>query len=137
MTSKIKKTTNTDVVVAKKTTANVANETPNVVTASGAVLVKKTNVPWRRKFYFVDEKVYAETEELRKTKASQIQLMLKSMVETKKISAETSAMGDKICSDAIAGGLKTKISPPVLFAYYRKDMEQLGLVFAGYNMTQA
>lgn len=116
--------------------ADVTSTEAPVVTSKGKRLVKRTNVPWRRKYYFLDEAKYAETEEVRKTKASQIQLMLKYMAENGLTDVDHANQGDAICSGAIAKGyVKTKINPPVLFAYYRKDMEQLGLVFAGYNIV--
>lgn len=136
-TAKIAKSPKTE-KPAKKTVANVANETPVVATTSGVQLTKRTNIPWRRKFYFLDADKYAETEEDRKKVASQIQLMLKYMAENGLTSVESSQDGTHICTGAVDKGyVKTKINPPVLFAYYRKDMEKFGLTFAGYNVNAA
>lgn len=103
---------------------------------TGKRLVKNTNLPWKRKFYYLDQLTYEiRMEEVRKA-PTQVQLILKSMLEEGTVDEESSEMGVTICSAAIANGLKTKIEPHVLFAYYRKDMEELGLVFAGYNVDK-
>lgn len=148
-----KKNTNTTTVVTETNTPETNNLVPvNVVLptvsednylndmAAAPAKVKKftkrTNVPWQRKYYYLDMVKYAETEEIRRKKASQIQLMLKYMAENELTEENKAKQGDAICSGAIEKGyVKTKINPPVLFAYYRKDMEQLGLVFAGYNIA--
>lgn len=100
-------------------------------------LVKNTNVPWRRKYYFVDVEKYTEVQEELKGVASQVQLMLKYMVEHGMTSADMSEQGGTIAGGAInTGYVKSKIEPEVLFAYYRAKMEQYGLVFAGYNLDK-
>lgn len=122
-------------VVETKAVANVANNEPVVATTKGLRLVKRTNLPWRRKYYYLDPIRYVETESERKQVASQIQLMLKYMAEKGLTNVESARQGSTICAGAIETGyVRTKIDPPVLFAYYRKDMERLGLVFAGYNI---
>ena len=118
-----------EMIEANKTAAK-----QDVAEAKGKRLVKNTNIPWRRKFYFINVRAYELKAELVKKAPNQVQLMLKSMVEAGTVDAESSQMGTTIASAAIAAGLKTKIEPHVLFAYYRKDMERLGLEFAGYNM---
>lgn len=97
-------------------------------------LVKRTNIPWRKKFYYLDLDRYSEMSDAVKKSATQVQLILKSMADHKLTDPEASEMGVTICSKAIADGMKTKIEPHVLFAYYRSTMEDLGLVFAGYNL---
>lgn len=104
------------------------------VAKTGKKLVKNTNIPWKRKYYFVDVRKYELNGPSVAKAPSQVQLILKSMIENGMIDVENTAMGVDIVSAAIRGGLKTKIEPHVLFAYYRKDMEKLGLVFAGYNL---
>ena len=99
-------------------------------------LVKRTNIPWRRKFYFLDLDRYNEQSEAVKKSATQVQLILKSMITHGLTSEGSSEMGATICSKAIADGMQTKIMPNVLFAYYRSEMEHLGLVFAGYNIDR-
>lgn len=98
-------------------------------------LIKNTNIPWRRKFYFLDVEAYEENREKLKKSASQVQLMLKYMYDYNVTSVNEAAQGKDIASAAIAKGyIKTKIEPHVLFAYYRSTMERYGLVFAGYNI---
>ena len=117
--------------------ANVANNEVKVVAKkNGKTLVKRTNVPWRRKYYYLDVAKFEEMSAERKKSANQIQIMLQHMFDKKITDADTSMMGTDICAGAIENGLKTKINPPVLFAYYRADMERLGLVFAGYNLDK-
>ncbi len=100
-------------------------------------LVKNTNLPWRRKYYYVDVERYEETAEERKKVASQVQLMLKFMIDREMVDADSAEQGVTIAGQAInTGAVKSKIEPHVLFAYYRKTMEQYGLVFAGYNLDQ-
>jgi hypothetical protein len=97
-------------------------------------LVKRTNIPWRRKFYFLDMDNYLAREDAVKKAPTQVQLILKSMVARETTSVDNSEMGDMICQNAIADGLKTKITPRVLYAYYARTLEDLGVVFAGYNL---
>ena len=93
---------------------------------------KSGNTPWRRKFYFVPSTV-TEHEEFSKA-PNQVQLMLKAAIAAGLTSAETAAQGATIAQTAIDQGMATKIDPAVLFAYYRKKMEVLGLVFAGHAL---
>lgn len=98
-------------------------------------LVKNTNIPWRRKYYFLDvERYEANKEELNKV-AGQARLILKFMYENDFTGIDAAAQGETIAEAAIAKGyIKTPIEPKALFAYYRRVMEQYGLVFAGYNL---
>ncbi len=107
---------------------------------SGKRLVKNTNIPWKPKFYYLDNDKYNEVKtsgELAKA-PMQVQLMLKSMVVQEMFEAEMAEQGGSIAGYAINKGLvKTSIEPHVLFAYYRSKMEKLGLVFAGYDVDSA
>lgn len=99
-------------------------------------VVKRTNMPWRRKFYHLDLAKYGEKAEEVKKSPNQVQLILRYMAENDMTSVESTKTGPDICGAAVASGfIKTKIDPPVLFAYYRKDMEALGLTFDGYNVA--
>lgn len=100
-------------------------------------LVKNTNIPWRRKYYYLDLDAYAECKEELNKVASQVQLMLKYMYDANMTSSDDAEQGITIAGAAINNGyVKSKIEPHVLFAYYRKTMEQYGLVFAGYNIDK-
>lgn len=115
--------------------ANTESVKEEKTVAKGKKYVKNTNLPWKRKYYYLDVRAYELKGPSVAQAPNQVQLLLKSMVAAGFTSPENSAMGTTIASTAIAaGGLKTKIEPHVLFAYYRKDMERLGLIFAGYNM---
>lgn len=117
--------------------ANVESVKEDKAASKGRKLVKKTNLnlPWRRKYYYINVRVYELKAELVATMPSQVQLMLKSMIAEGTVDEENAEMGTAIASAAISrGGLKTKIEPHVLFAYYRSKMERVGLVFAGYNL---
>lgn len=129
-------TKSTKKTAAKKTAADVTKTETPVVSTKGKRLVKRTNVPWRRKYYFLDVAKFEENSEAVKKAPNQVQIILRHMFDKKITDVDASLMGTDICSGAIENGLKTKINPPVLFAYYRADMERLGLVFAGYNMDK-
>lgn len=82
---------------------------------------------YRMKFYYVDAKSYGKsTEELSKA-PNQVRIMMKHFAENFN-SPEKAAQGRIMCQSAIEkGGLKTVIEPHILFAYYRKKMEEFGL----------
>jgi hypothetical protein len=92
------------------------------------------NTPWRPKLYFVPENITEATDFAKLP--NQVQLMLKSAVNHGFVDADNSANGTAIASAAIKDGMRTKIDPAALFAYYRKRMETVGLVFAGYATKQ-
>lgn len=95
------------------------------------------NTPWARKFYYVSLPAYdqAKTEGRVAKAPMQVQLLLKFMVERGISDARQAQQGVSIATVAVSTGfVKTVIEPHVLFAYYRSKMEQLGLVFAGYNV---
>lgn len=117
--------------------SNVESVKSDVAASKGKKLTKNTNLnlPWQRKYYYLNVRAYELRKEIVAKAPAQVQLILKSMIEEGIVDEENTAMGVDIASAAISrGGLKTKIEPKVLFAYYRKDMEKLGLTFAGYNL---
>lgn len=95
---------------------------------------KSGNTPWRAKFYFVPAEVLDHPDFSKAP--NQVQLMLKAAIARGYTDAENSAQGAAIASAAVEAGMSTKIDPAVLFAYYRRRMEALGLVFAGYSVTR-
>lgn len=95
------------------------------------------NAPWQRKYYYLSVPDYqeAKTDGRLAKSPMQIQLMLKYMLEAGVTSPAKAATGTSVSQQAVAKRyLVTKIEPHVLFAYYRKKMDALGLTFAGYNM---
>lgn len=107
----------------------------------GKVRRKPTNLntPWQRKYYYVNEAAYeaAKANGLVAKAPMQVQLILKFMIKTGIVSYKQSQQGSSIASVAVStGALVTIIEPHVLFAYYRKKMEILGLTFAGYNVGE-
>jgi hypothetical protein len=85
---------------------------------------------WRIKQYYIDLKAYeASKAELSKA-PNQVQIMVNHFA-TKFNEPSTAAQGRIMCQSSIdEAGLKTVIEPHVLFAYYRKTMEQFGLRLA-------
>lgn len=82
---------------------------------------------WRIKEYYVDRKVYDKTNDLLAKSPNQVQIMMKHFYENFNDPGKAS-QGRVMCQSAIdKGGLKTVIEPAVLFAYYRKKMEEFGL----------
>lgn len=102
-----------------------------IVETKVAKVENETQAPakkgWRIKEYWVDPKAYkAATEELSKA-PNQVRIMMKHFAENFN-KVENAAQGRVMCQSAIdQGGLKTVIEPAVLFAYYRKKMEEFGL----------
>lgn len=82
---------------------------------------------WRIKRYYVDAKAYAEAQAELAKAPNQVQIMMKHFAES--FGDEGKAdQGRVLCQSAIdKAGLKTVIEPHVLFAYYRKRMEEYGL----------
>lgn len=91
------------------------------------VVVDTKKKGWRIKAYFINVKVYeANKAELAKA-PNQVQIMVNHFAATF-VGEAHAAQGRVMCQSAIDnGGLKTVIEPHVLFAYYRKTMEQFGL----------
>lgn len=86
-----------------------------------------TKKGWRIKQYYVNLKVFKETEDLLKDAPNQVRIMMQHFASNFN-SPETAAQGKVLCQSAIDNNsLKTVIDPAVLFAYYRKYMEQFGL----------
>lgn len=101
------------------------NETPVTVNETSAPAKKG----WRTKSYYVNLEKFNEpsTVELLAKSPNQVRIMMKHFSE-KFNNSETAAQGRVMCQSAIdEGGLKTVIEPHILFAYYRKHMEQFGL----------
>lgn len=90
---------------------------------------KSGNVPWQRKFYFVNPDAVDHPEFSKAP--NQVQLILKAAIAAGYVDAEHSAQGAVLAGEAISQGMSTKIDPAVLFAYYRRRMEALGLVYSG------
>lgn len=83
---------------------------------------------YRIKAYWVDPKVYAAAKAEVDKAPNQVRIM---MAHFAKIAdkEDKAAQGKILCQAAIDdGGLKTVIDPAVLFAYYRRKMEEFGLV---------
>lgn len=92
------------------------------------------NQPFRYKFYFIAPEFADETKWTAEYKIAldaapnQVRLILRSMRESGYTSAESAKIGKEIVDNAKGAGLlHTKIESAVLFAYYRKLMEGLGL----------
>jgi hypothetical protein len=95
------------------------------------------NTPWAPKFYYVDVARYeaAKVEGSVAKAPMQVQLMLRFMVDRGISSRSQAQRGSSISTVAVSSGfVKTVIEPHVLFAYYVRRMEALGLVFAGYDL---
>lgn len=90
------------------------------------------NQPWKRKLYYIDTamvKVHADA--LIKA-PRQVREIIDAMVKSEYTDADNTRDGTSIVDRAKELGLQSKIASANLFAYYRKKMENLGLVFAGY-----
>lgn len=93
------------------------------------------NVPYARKYYYLNNDVAEVILEARKKAPNQVRLMFKYMTTAGITSEKKAATGPDIAGGAInTGMLVTKLDPAVLFAYYRRAMETLGLVFAFYGV---
>ena len=92
---------------------------------------KSGNIPWRRKHYALDMDVYesAQAAGTVDQAPNQVRLILKGMAELKLTSPGRSRIGKDII-DALKqeGKLNTTIPSASLFAYYRRAMEELGVV---------
>lgn len=106
------------------TPAKPAKRSMKGINASG-------NRPWSKKLYAIGT-AYATPEGQAKVKtmAGQVQGILRYVA-----TQERPARGGELCRGAIDGGfVVTRIAPDVLFAYYRKAMEDAGLLkFVGYT----
>jgi hypothetical protein len=131
----------TDVSDAETTDVTILDVDPDTVKAAkarkpssherdgeGKVLRKgknlSGNVPFRTKLY---QLVRSAPDAAIKAAPAQVQLILKHMAED-----TDPATGAQIVQGAIDNGLlKTKIEPAVLFAYYRRLLETLGVEHVG------
>ena len=99
--------------------------------AAATVVVAPVKKGWRIKSYFIDIKKYESAKTELAKSPNQVQIMVNHFA-TKFVGEESAAQGRVMCQSAIdEGGLKTVIEPHVLFAYYRKTMEQFGLCLRG------
>lgn len=100
---------------------------------------KSGNKPWRRKFYHLDA---AKFDAVMADKsighlAPQAQLTLRWMRDKGVTVADNALDGPTLQARAISDlYVRTRIAPANLFAYYRKQMEEYGLVFTGYNIAE-
>lgn len=96
------------------------------------------NVPYARKYYYLNNDVADVILEARKKAPNQVRLMFKYMTTAGIIKEAKAGTGPDIALGAIQSGmLVTKLEPAVLFAYYRRAMETLGLVFAFYGTRES
>ncbi len=95
------------------------------------------NTPYRAKLYFIDPIVYAQTVDARSAAPNQVKIIMKTMVEHGFTSVDKAVRGVTVVDTAKADGMATKIDSDRLFAYYRRLMENLGLVFIGNAKTSA
>lgn len=80
---------------------------------------------WRIKEYYVDLKAYKEADFTKVP--NQVKIMMAHFAENFNDPSKA-AQGKVLCQSAIdKAGLKTVIEPNVLFAYYARKMEGLGL----------
>lgn len=85
---------------------------------------------WRIKKYYVDLEAYEASKEALSKAPNQVKIMMAWYAHIAG-SKDLAGQGRELCQDAIdKGGLKTVIEPAVLFAYYRKKMEEFGLRLA-------
>ena len=97
------------------------------VVAIETVPVKKG---WRIKKYYVNLEQFKLSENDLKTAPNQVRIMMDHFAANFN-TIESAAQGKVLCQSAIDNNsLKTVIDPAVLFAYYRKYMEQFGLTLA-------
>lgn len=99
---------------------------------------KSGNVPWRKKPYMIDEYIFAaavEAGDVAKA-PNQVQLILRGMIEMGFTDPARARIGKDII-DALkqAGKLNTTIPSASLFAYYRRAMEELGVVHCNSMMV--
>lgn len=103
----------------------MSKKNSNVAVVETVVVEKKKG--WRIKEYFVNLDVYNMNKEQLAKSPNQVQIMVNHFA-TKYVDVASAAQGRIMCQSAIdEGGLRTVIEPHVLFAYYRKTMEQFGL----------
>lgn len=96
------------------------------------------NVPFKRKFYMLDASVSNESTWTEQYKIAfnaapkQVRHILKYMANAGLTSKDQSNTGPSIAEDAkVFGELKSVIDGDKLFAYYRRAMETLGLIYVG------
>lgn len=92
--------------------------------------------PYMFKNYYLDAK-FTETPEWLAALSStpkQVQGIIRAMLALNLTSSTRATIGEVIAREAIARGyVVSKIKPDILFAYYRRTMEKLGLIFSHYG----
>jgi|SRR5450631_2433432 len=87
--------------------------------------------PFRKRYYYLNETYLNDGEgnwERFNKQPKQVRDMYHAMVSMRLVNKEKSTLGKDICAQAIDRGFVTsKIAPAVLFAYYRGNLETLGL----------
>jgi len=97
---------------------------------------KSGNVPWRKKFYSLDRKKYEESVKDKSIGILPPQGQSTLMWMYDRMKEGEMGTGSMIQSRSIEEGyVRSKIDPPVLFAYYRKKMEEFGLIHVEYDPT--
>jgi len=98
--------------------------------AVAAVAETPVKKGWRIKKYFIDMDAYAAAKAELAKAPNQVQIMVNHFAHIAG-GKDLAEQGRVLCQSAIDdGGLKTVIEPHVLFAYYRKRMEEFGLRLA-------
>jgi len=115
----------------RKPSSHERDETGKVIRAGRNL---SGNSPFRYKYYYLASFAANEAEWTAEYKIAldaapnQVKLILRSMREAGNTSPDNAAIGKEIVDQAKANNLLvTKIESAVLFAYYRKLMEGLGL----------
>lgn len=89
------------------------------------------NVPFKVKPYFLDLRVYDPESDEHKKAPNQVRLILKTMADKGITSPADALRGETIVKLAKKGLLRSEIPSASLFAYYRRKLEQLGVVYVG------
>lgn len=102
--------------------------------AEGRVIRKGRNLsgnaPWRRKFYYLNPVAYANAKGKVDKAPGQVRIILRTMMEHGITSNGEAEQGVTVVDIAKDDGMRTSIGSANLFAYYRRTMEDLGLVHA-------
>lgn len=89
------------------------------------------NVPYKHKYYYLDVETYRSLADEVAKAPNQVQLILKTMLQCEFVGYDNAAIGKTIVdAGKKAGILRTTIVSAQLFAYYRRRLEQLGVVHA-------
>ena len=89
------------------------------------------NVPYKHKYYYLDVETYRSLADEVAKAPNQVQLILKTMLQCEFVGYDNAEIGKTIVdAGKKAGILRTTIGSAQLFAYYRRRLEQLGVVHA-------